>query len=156
MAARDVNCSQRIVPHYSEAEIAPGPNKLVARIKELEDEVARLKTGSEREFAFRRIALGGSPQESTRVWTGWMPMAQGFWAKSPRVHRHPPLKKHLVQGPGTEMPMPSGFQAQERQQAQHDHHHARDTARSHVEHLLRAMAGRKSRCFRTSNAGHCP
>jgi hypothetical protein len=39
-----------------------------------------------------------------------------------------PLKNHLVQGSRAEMPMPSGFQAQERQQAQHDHHHARDTA----------------------------
>jgi len=46
LQAWDVNCTQHIVPRYSEAEIAPGLNKLVARIKELEDEVARLKTGS--------------------------------------------------------------------------------------------------------------
>jgi len=46
LEAWDVNCTQHIVPRYSEAEIAPGLNKLVARIKELEDEVARLKTGS--------------------------------------------------------------------------------------------------------------
>ena len=39
----DVNCTQHIVPRFSEAEIAPGVNKLVARIKELEEEVARLK-----------------------------------------------------------------------------------------------------------------
>ena len=46
LEAWDVNCTQHIVPRYSEAEIAPGLNKLVARIKELEDDVARLKTGS--------------------------------------------------------------------------------------------------------------
>ncbi|HLG48067.1 MAG TPA: pyridoxamine 5'-phosphate oxidase family protein [Reyranella sp.] len=40
--AWDVNCTQHIVPRYSEAEIAPGLNKLVARIKELEEEVERL------------------------------------------------------------------------------------------------------------------
>ncbi|HEY4165650.1 MAG TPA: pyridoxamine 5'-phosphate oxidase family protein [Reyranella sp.] len=45
LEAWDVNCTQHIVPRYSEAEIAPGINKLVARIKELEDEVTRLKTG---------------------------------------------------------------------------------------------------------------
>src|SRR5579871_1526220 len=56
-----------------------------------------------------------------------MPMAQGFRARSPRIHRLSTLKKHLVQGSGSEMPMPSGFQVQERQQAQHGHH-ARDTA----------------------------
>ena len=44
--AWDINCTQHIVPRYSEAEIAPGVNKLVERIKELEDEVARLKGGS--------------------------------------------------------------------------------------------------------------
>jgi hypothetical protein len=50
------------------------------------------------------------------------------------------VKKHLIQGAGAEMPMASGFQAQERPQAQHDHHHhARDTARSRAEHLLWAM-----------------
>ena len=42
LEAWDVNCTQHIVPRYSEAEIAPGINKLVARIKELEEEVARL------------------------------------------------------------------------------------------------------------------
>ncbi len=45
LEAWDVNCTQHIVPRYSEAEIAPGINKLVARIKELEEEVARLKAG---------------------------------------------------------------------------------------------------------------
>jgi uncharacterized protein len=39
----DSNCSQHIMPRYSEAEIAPAVNKLVARIKELEEEVTRLK-----------------------------------------------------------------------------------------------------------------
>ncbi|HTR86021.1 MAG TPA: pyridoxamine 5'-phosphate oxidase family protein [Reyranella sp.] len=43
LEAWDSNCPQHIVPRYSEAEIAPGINKLVARIKELEEEVARLK-----------------------------------------------------------------------------------------------------------------
>jgi predicted pyridoxine 5'-phosphate oxidase superfamily flavin-nucleotide-binding protein len=43
LEAWDVNCAQHIVPSYSEAEIAPGINKLVARMKELEEEVTRLK-----------------------------------------------------------------------------------------------------------------
>src|SRR5690348_15400359 len=50
---------------------------------------------NQREVALGRIALGKSPrssQESTREWTGWMPMAQGFRTKSPRIHRHPPLE----------------------------------------------------------------
>ncbi|MDP1752476.1 MAG: pyridoxamine 5'-phosphate oxidase family protein [Reyranella sp.] len=41
--AWDINCRQHIVPRYSEAEIAPAVNQLTLRIKELEDEVARLK-----------------------------------------------------------------------------------------------------------------
>ncbi|MBS0525222.1 MAG: pyridoxamine 5'-phosphate oxidase family protein [Proteobacteria bacterium] len=45
LEAWDVNCTQHIVPRYSEVEIAPGIDKLVARIKELEEEVARLKAG---------------------------------------------------------------------------------------------------------------
>ena len=44
--AWDINCRQHITARYSEAEMAPAVNKLVARIKELEDEVARLKSGS--------------------------------------------------------------------------------------------------------------
>ena len=43
LEAWDVNCQQHIVARYSEAEMAPAVNKLVARIKELEEEVARLK-----------------------------------------------------------------------------------------------------------------
>jgi predicted pyridoxine 5'-phosphate oxidase superfamily flavin-nucleotide-binding protein len=43
LEAWDINCTQHIVPRFSEAEIAPGVNKLVERIKELEEEVARLK-----------------------------------------------------------------------------------------------------------------
>ena len=43
LEAWDSNCRQHIVPRYSEAAIAPAVNKLVARIKELEDELARLK-----------------------------------------------------------------------------------------------------------------
>jgi predicted pyridoxine 5'-phosphate oxidase superfamily flavin-nucleotide-binding protein len=45
LEAWDINCTQHIVPRYSEAEMAPGINKLVARIKELEEEVERLKAG---------------------------------------------------------------------------------------------------------------
>jgi predicted pyridoxine 5'-phosphate oxidase superfamily flavin-nucleotide-binding protein len=45
LEAWDVNCQQHIVPRYSEAEIAPAVNKLAARIRELEEEVARLKAG---------------------------------------------------------------------------------------------------------------
>src|SRR5215475_7998682 len=43
LEAWDVNCRQHIVPRYSEAEMAPAVNKLIARIKELEEEMARLK-----------------------------------------------------------------------------------------------------------------
>ena len=46
LEAWDVNCQQHIVARYSEAEMAPAVNKLVARIKELEEEVARLKAGA--------------------------------------------------------------------------------------------------------------
>jgi predicted pyridoxine 5'-phosphate oxidase superfamily flavin-nucleotide-binding protein len=45
LEAWDVNCHQHILPRYSEAEIAPAVDKLVARIQELEAEVARLKDG---------------------------------------------------------------------------------------------------------------
>jgi predicted pyridoxine 5'-phosphate oxidase superfamily flavin-nucleotide-binding protein len=45
LEAWDINCTQHIVPRYSEGEIAPGIDKLVARIKELEEEVERLKAG---------------------------------------------------------------------------------------------------------------
>ena len=41
--AWDINCRQHIVPRYTEAEIAPAIDQLAQRIKELEDEVARLK-----------------------------------------------------------------------------------------------------------------
>ena len=43
LEAWDINCRQHIVPRYSEAEIAPAVDKLARRIKELEEEVARLK-----------------------------------------------------------------------------------------------------------------
>ena len=43
LEAWDVNCRQHITARYSEAEMAPALNKLIARIKELEEEVARLK-----------------------------------------------------------------------------------------------------------------
>jgi len=41
--AWDINCRQHITARYSEAEIAPAVNQLTQRIKELEEEVARLK-----------------------------------------------------------------------------------------------------------------
>ena len=41
--AWDSNCPSHIVPRYSEAEIAPGIEQLVARIKQLEEELARLR-----------------------------------------------------------------------------------------------------------------
>ena len=43
--AWDVNCQQHIIARYSEAEMAPAVNKLVERIKELEEEVEKLKKG---------------------------------------------------------------------------------------------------------------
>jgi predicted pyridoxine 5'-phosphate oxidase superfamily flavin-nucleotide-binding protein len=43
LEAWDVNCRQHITARYTEAEMAPAVNKLIARIKELEEEVARLK-----------------------------------------------------------------------------------------------------------------
>jgi predicted pyridoxine 5'-phosphate oxidase superfamily flavin-nucleotide-binding protein len=43
LEAWDVNCNQHITARYSEAEMAPAVNKLIERIKELEEEVARLK-----------------------------------------------------------------------------------------------------------------
>ena len=46
LEAWDVNCRQHIVPRYSEAEIAPAIDKLAQRIKELEAEVERLKSGA--------------------------------------------------------------------------------------------------------------
>ena len=48
LEAWDVNCQHHILPRYSEAEIAPAVDRLGLRIKELEEEVARLKntTGS--------------------------------------------------------------------------------------------------------------
>jgi predicted pyridoxine 5'-phosphate oxidase superfamily flavin-nucleotide-binding protein len=41
--AWDINCRQHIMARYTEAEIAPAVNQLTQRIKELEEEVARLK-----------------------------------------------------------------------------------------------------------------
>lgn len=41
--AWDINCRQHIVARFTEAEIAPAVNQLTQRIKELEEEVARLK-----------------------------------------------------------------------------------------------------------------
>jgi len=46
LEAWDINCRQHIVPRYSEAEIAPAIDKLAQRIKELEAEVERLKSGA--------------------------------------------------------------------------------------------------------------
>src|SRR6478672_8403592 len=59
---------------------------------------------------FVESPFGGSPQESTRVWTGWTPMAQGFRAKSPRVHRYPPPEKTpLFRGRGLNCRCPRDF-----------------------------------------------
>lgn len=44
LEAWDSNCRQHIVPRYTEAEIAPAIDQLARRIKELEEEVARLKS----------------------------------------------------------------------------------------------------------------
>ena len=41
----DVNCPQHIVPRFTEAEVAPAIDPLARRIRELEEEVARLKAG---------------------------------------------------------------------------------------------------------------
>src|SRR5690349_18148262 len=66
-------------------------------------------------------------------------MAQGFRAKSPRIHQHTTaLKKHLhwsapLQG-RSEIMSATGVARSD------EHHHARDTARSRAEHLLWAMA----------------
>lgn len=45
--AWDVNCRQHIVPRYSEAEIAPAVDQLTRRIRDLEEEVARLRISSD-------------------------------------------------------------------------------------------------------------
>ncbi|CAN5915938.1 pyridoxamine 5'-phosphate oxidase family protein [soil metagenome] len=45
--AWDVNCQQHILARYSEAEIAPAVDRLSQRIRELEEEVARLKRAAE-------------------------------------------------------------------------------------------------------------
>src|SRR5262249_53159674 len=65
-----------------------------------------------------------------------------------------PLKKHLHRT------APLRWRSEN-----HEHHesgavaeedHARDTASPRAEHLLRAMAGGKGRCFAPPIAGHCP
>ena len=43
LEAFDINCRQHITARYTEAEIAPSVNKLIERIKELEEEVETLK-----------------------------------------------------------------------------------------------------------------
>jgi predicted pyridoxine 5'-phosphate oxidase superfamily flavin-nucleotide-binding protein len=43
LEAWDSNCRQHIVPRYSEAEIAPAVDQLARRIKELEEEIVRLR-----------------------------------------------------------------------------------------------------------------
>ena len=45
LEAWDVNCQQHIIARYSEPEIAPAVDRLGQRIRELEEEVARLKAG---------------------------------------------------------------------------------------------------------------
>jgi len=46
LEAWDANCPHHIVPRYTEAEIAPAVDQLAHRIKELEEEVARLKASA--------------------------------------------------------------------------------------------------------------
>ena len=46
LEAWDVNCQQHIQARYTEGEMAPAVNKLVARIKELEETVTRKKKAS--------------------------------------------------------------------------------------------------------------
>ncbi|MSP77609.1 MAG: pyridoxamine 5'-phosphate oxidase family protein [Rhodospirillaceae bacterium] len=46
LEAWDSNCRQHITPRYTEAEIAPAIDQLAKRIKELEEEVARLKSST--------------------------------------------------------------------------------------------------------------
>jgi predicted pyridoxine 5'-phosphate oxidase superfamily flavin-nucleotide-binding protein len=48
LEAWDVNCQQHITARYSEAEIAPAVDRLGQRIRELEEEVARLKGSRQR------------------------------------------------------------------------------------------------------------
>jgi len=43
LEAWDVNCQQHIVARYSEAEVAPAVDQLAQRIRDLEEEIARLK-----------------------------------------------------------------------------------------------------------------
>jgi hypothetical protein len=66
----------------------------------------------------------------------------GLESTNPPILRS--LKNHLHRAGSAETPTPSAFQAEERRQAQHDHHHARHSAGSRVEALLRAMAARVS------------
>ena len=46
LEAWDSNCRQHITPRYTETEIAPAIDQLAKRIKELEEEVARLKSST--------------------------------------------------------------------------------------------------------------
>src|SRR5579871_6460000 len=95
--------------------------------------------------ALRRSA--GSPQESTGVHSGVDRLDADGTRVLGQESTNPPILSQLKNTP---------IQAPEREQAQHDHHHARNTARSRAEHLLRAMAGRKSRRLRTSNRRPLP
>jgi hypothetical protein len=52
--------------------------------------------------------------------------------------------------------MAAVFQAEQRQQAQHDHRHVRHSAGSRVEPLLQAMAARVSKESGPKVAFHCP
>src|SRR6185437_11800619 len=85
-----------------------------------------------------------SPRESTRMWTGWMPMALGFRARSPRIQPPAPPEKTPSWDSATGVARSD------------EHHHAHDTARSRAEHLLGAMAARKTRCLRASNRRPLP
>jgi hypothetical protein len=89
-----------------------------------------------------------SPQESTRVWTGSMPMPSAFSARSPRIHRHRgALEKTLYPESRQGRAQAAGGRFETGRDVAH--HHARHPAPGHVEHLLWAM----ERAHPWANAG---
>src|SRR5262249_33654950 len=110
-----------------------------------------------REVAFRRIALGGSPRDSTRLHSGVDRLdadgTRGLGQDSTNPETPHPLKKHLHWSVppgalGNHEPL-GGTRSDE-------HLHARDTAGSGAEHLLGAMGRGKSRCLQASNRRPLP
>ena len=74
----------------------PGPLRVLP-VGPREDQGHGQGPGQDAGDARRRLARScflsnrpcGIDRSSTRVWTGWTPMAQGFRASCPRIHRHP-------------------------------------------------------------------